>query len=83
MEAYRYLLDSNQRVKRWPKKAAEKEFVLAYLQTKFAKGTRYAEREVNAILQRWHLFNDYALLRREMYDQYLLNRTSDGGEYWI
>ncbi len=83
IEEFGYLLDEEQRIKRWPKKSREKQFVLEYLQSKLTPGTRYREQEVNAVLQRWHLFNDYALLRREMYDRFLLHRTRDGRQYWI
>ncbi|MGN0597619.1 MAG: DUF2087 domain-containing protein [Ruminiclostridium sp.] len=27
-------------------------------------------------------FSDYATLRREMFEQRLINRLSDGSEYW-
>lgn len=77
------LLDDMGRVKRWPKKKQDKINVLRYLQDKFEVGVKYSEKEINEILKEWHLFNDHALLRREMYDRYLLNRTIDGREYWL
>lgn len=80
---YRHLLSCDQKVKRWPKKGHEKQFVLEYLQSKFTPGTRYAEKDVNAILKEWHQFDDHALLRREMFERGLVNRTRDGREYWI
>ena len=83
LATYRYLLSEEGRLKRWPKKDHEKQFVLEYLQGKFSTGAKYRESEVNAILKEWHLFGDHALLRREMYDRYLLNRTADGKEYWL
>jgi hypothetical protein len=83
LQRYRYLLSDDQKVTRWPKKNHEKQFVLEYLQSQFAKEKRYPEKDVNAILQQWHLFNDHALLRREMFERGLMNRTRDGREYWI
>ena len=80
---YSYLLDEDGRIKRWPKKATEKQFVLEYLKSKFSSRRKYTEKEVNSIISEWHLFEDYALLRREMYDRYLINRTNDGREYWV
>jgi hypothetical protein len=77
------LLDENGKVKRWPKKKEEKIEVLKYLNTKFEEGKQYSEKEVNEILNKWHNFSDYALLRREMFDNYLLERTRDGRKYWI
>ena len=38
---------------RWPKNKEEKWAVLEYLITKFEKGKRYSELEVNMILKRW------------------------------
>jgi aminoglycoside 6-adenylyltransferase len=75
--------DTEGRIIRWPKKREEKIFVLGYLQSKFEKGKIYKEKEINEILLRWHLFNDFAMLRREMYTNHLLNRTRDCREYWI
>ena len=83
IQKYRYLLSDDYKVRRWPKKSYEKQFVLEYLQSKFTRETRIPEKEVNAILQQWHLFNDYALLRREMFERGLMSRTRDGREYWI
>ena len=83
LQKYRYLLSDDQKVRRWPKKNHEKQFVLEYLQSKFARETRIPEKEVNAIIQQWHLFEDHALLRREMFERGLMNRTRDGREYWI
>jgi hypothetical protein len=80
---YRRLLSPEGKVTRWPKKDHEKQFVLDYLRSKFSAGVKYRESEVNAILKEWHLFDDHALLRRELYDRYLINRTADGKEYWI
>ena len=68
---------------RWPKKKEEKRAVLEYLITKFEKGKRYSELEVNMILKRWHSFGDHSLLRRELYDNFLIDRTPDCHEYWV
>jgi hypothetical protein len=82
-EKYNNLFDTERRIIRWPKKNEEKLFVLKYLQSKFETGRKYNEREVNETLMEWHLFNDFALLRREMYNNYFINRTRDCREYWI
>ena len=76
------IVDKDGIVVRWPKKAAEKEAVLWYLQSKFEPGRRYSEREVNELLKRWHAFGDHALLRRELFDHFYLNRTADCTQYW-
>ncbi len=71
------------KVTRWPKKERERRSVAEYLQSKFAKGRRYSETEVNAILGEWHTFNDHALLRRELFERRLIERRRDGGAYWV
>jgi hypothetical protein len=77
------LLDDKGRIVRWPKKKLEKYAVLLYLHQKMTIGKIYSEKEINEIILQWHSFGDYALLRREMFDNYLLERTKDGKEYWI
>jgi hypothetical protein len=52
--------------------------VLDLLAQEFEPGGRYGERQVNAILARWH--PDVAALRRYLVDEGFLDRA--GGEYW-
>lgn len=68
---------------RWPKKKEEKRAVLEYLITKFERGKKYSELEVNMIIKKWHSFSDHSLLRRELYDAFLMDRTQDCHEYWV
>ncbi len=70
-------------VLRWPKKKEEKNAVLAYLVTKFEKGVEYKEMQVNEILKKWHSFGDHALLRRELYDHFFMDRNPEKGLYWV
>jgi hypothetical protein len=76
-------VDDAGRVKRWPKKKAEKLVVLEYLQGKILRSKEYTETEINTLLDEWHLFHDFALLRRELYDNFLVDRTPDCRKYWI
>ena len=76
-------LDDIDRVTQWPKKNNDKLLVLKYLQGKFEINNKYSEIEVNTILNKWHTFKDHALLRRELFNKYLLNRTPDCREYWV
>jgi hypothetical protein len=80
--AYRRLLSDGGKVRRWPAKEREKRFVLEYLQSKFAEGRTYSEAEVNEVLLAWHGFDDPALLRRELFERRLMDRTRDGRSYW-
>jgi hypothetical protein len=63
---------------RIPTKRAQKLVVLDRLAQEFDIGTRYTERQVNAILRRFH--DDVAALRRYLVDEGFLDRAS--GEYW-
>lgn len=57
--------------------------VLDYLASKFEKDKIYTEKEVNAIINAWHTFGDYFILRRLLVDYRFLGRTVDGAKYWV
>lgn len=78
-------LDKQGRVKDWPsrKQLASQPAVLLYLAEKFETNRQYTEKEVNAILNKWATFGDWAMLRRELFDQGYLNRKKDGSVYWV
>ena len=79
------LTDEEGRVLRWPSKrnrASLRPLVLEYLAQKFEQGKKYKEREVNAVLREWHVFDDPALLRRELVDRGYFARETDGSFYW-
>jgi hypothetical protein len=65
----------------WPSKQNNKELVVAYLATKFEFGASYGEREVNEILKQWHIFSDWPLLRRELFERGYLDRDISGTSY--
>ena len=71
------------RINAFPSKTKSKILVLAYLATKFEPGKQYSEKEVNAIIERWHAFGDYFMLRRELCDRKFLARERDGSRYWL
>jgi len=74
-------LDSDGRVEQWPSHREGKLLVLAYLASKFDPDTIYTEKEVNDLLQQWHTFNDWPLLRRELFDRGFIDRDRDGTNY--
>jgi hypothetical protein len=80
-------LDEQGRITRWPTRKGERligqQLVLNYLITKFDSHREYTEREVNDLLRQWHTFEDWAILRREMFERNLLGRTPDGRRYWV
>lgn len=77
-------LDHQGRVIDWPplKREDSQQAVRLYLVAKFEQGRRYTEAEVNALLNQWATFEDWALLRRELIMHALLERTRDGSAYW-
>ena len=76
-------LDEEGRLKSYPAKRRPKIAALFYLASKFERGKRYSEKEVNQILKNWHTFEDWAMLRRDLYDKWFLGRESNGSEYWL
>jgi hypothetical protein len=66
------------RLVRIPTKQAQRRIVLDRLAQEFDVGARYSERQVNALLRRFH--DDVAALRRYLVDEEFLDRAS--GEYW-
>ncbi|MCJ7623681.1 MAG: metalloregulator ArsR/SmtB family transcription factor [Anaerolineaceae bacterium] len=54
--------------------------ILHFIVDDFEIGKQYSEKEVNEILERRH--EDFASLRRELFEIHLLGRDRDGGKYW-
>lgn len=78
-------LDAEGRVTRWPKgkgKSAARKAILDYLADRFEIGRTYTEKEVNALLKQYHTFEDWAMLRRELFEAGYLNREKNGATYW-
>lgn len=66
---------------RWPPKRSERDLCLWVLWSRFAAGHLMTEGEVNRLLRDAHRFGDHALLRRELCDVGLVDRTRDGSAY--
>jgi hypothetical protein len=62
-----------------PTQLSKRRVVLNRLAQEFDLGLRYSERQVNAILRRFH--PDVAALRRYLVDEGFLDRSAPG-EYW-
>lgn len=75
-------LDTNGRLTSFPTKYKKKLIALWYLSEKIEKNKNYSEQEINDILNEWTLFRDAAMLRRELYNKMLINRTQDCKKYW-
>lgn len=76
-------LDNEGRLKSYPSKSKPKILSLFYLASKFEHKRRYSEKEVNQILKSWHTFDDWAMLRRDLYDRRFLGREQNGSGYWL
>ncbi len=68
----------NGRITEIPAKESKRRIVLERVALEFEPGVRYPEREVNAIVGRFHA--DHASLRRYLVDERLLDR--EHGVYW-
>jgi hypothetical protein len=67
----------------FPSKRKLKIAVMFYIVSSIPdEGVMYSEKEINDIINNMCLFNDAALLRREMYNYRFINRTLDGKIYW-
>lgn len=75
-------MDEKGRIKTWAAKNNIKLEILKYISTKFECGRFYTEKEVNKVLDEWHTFGDYFLIRRGLIDYGLLSRTTNGSKYW-
>ena len=67
-------------IKRLPSQASQLKVILEYLIQAFTPGWNYSEKEVNAIIRRFHV--DVSGLRRDLVDAGLLGRVRDGSRYW-
>jgi len=76
-------VDEQGRIKHWPrrKKRAQQLNILRYMTHQFELGKVYTEREVNDILKAHHTFDDWAMIRRELYELGWMTRERNGTEY--
>ncbi|MDT8717114.1 DUF2087 domain-containing protein [Clostridium sp. 19966] len=82
MNSVNNYLDKEGKIKVWPSKHDSRLLVLEYLADKFQYNHFYSEKEVNNIIENYHTFEDYFLLRRELIESKLLSRTRNGAKYW-
>ncbi len=73
--------DAQGRLTRWPIKYGVQRLMLWGLWMHFDAKRRYSEREVNEVLNAWHLFGDHCTLRRELVEMKMLARTDGGAQY--
>ncbi|QTL97849.1 DUF2087 domain-containing protein [Iocasia frigidifontis] len=75
-------LDDSGKITQLSSKKKFRFATLSYLADKFEVNRNYTEKEINAICDEWHTFDDYFLMRRELVDNGLLCRVRDGSRYW-
>jgi len=73
-------LNADGTIKQIPSDPGKLQVILDYLLQAFTPGVIYTEKEVNMLIRRFHL--DTAGLRRDMIDRGMLQRKSDGSQYW-
>lgn len=73
--------DDQGRFIRWPGKHTQRVSCLWVLWSRLPARTDMSEAEISAWLDERHLFGDHALLRRELVDQGMVERTPDGRRY--
>ena len=67
-------------IRQLPHEPKKLQIILDYILESFTPGVIYTEKEVNMIIRRFHI--DTAGLRRDMIDLGMLQRKSDGSQYW-
>jgi hypothetical protein len=77
-------VDAKGRVVDWPtlKHPEAQDAIRAHLASQFETNRAYTEKEVNAVLNQWATFGDWAMLRRELFMHNFLRRYKDGSKYW-
>ncbi len=80
LKKYFYEKDSLSLI-RFPKKQKQKYLCLLWIIQLFNKELIYSEKQVNEILKIVH--EDFVMIRRYLVDYQLLNRKTDGSQYWI
>lgn len=81
IDSIRQYLDSCNRPKSWLSKRKSKDLALKFLGRHFEHGKTYSHLELSNLLNSLHSFNDCALLRRELYETRILDRTPDCTKY--
>ncbi len=67
----------------YPVKRKKQIIALAWISEHIPADRTYSEKEFNALLSELHSFGDPALLRRELFDHYIIERNIDGKEYTL
>ena len=75
-------MNEDGKITAFPRRQPARGDILEYLSEKFECGRDYKEKEINQIIDGWHTFGDYFLLRRELIESGRLHREKDCSRYW-
>jgi hypothetical protein len=78
-----HILDDERRLRYWPSRLDLRLAALRYLASKLRDDQTYNEAAINAMIRHWCVFDDPALMRRELFDRRFVGRTRDGSRYWL
>jgi len=73
--------DADGQLVNWPSKSSLQEACLWVMWSRLPARKKLTEDELNRQIQANHLFGDYALIRRQLFELGLVSRTADGREY--
>ena len=73
-------LNADGSLKQIPSQPAKLQIILDYVVEAVAPGVIYSEKEINLLMRRFNI--DTAALRRYLVDRGMLERKSDGSQYW-
>ncbi len=76
-------LNSEKKLISYPSKRKMRLYSLIYIASKFDTTKKYTEKEVNEIINSHTVFKDPATIRRELYNNFFINRTDNCKEYWL
>lgn len=69
------------RLTKFPPKEKQRYIVLREMAKRFEIGAKYSEKEINQTLE--SMYGDYVKVRRYLIEYGFLERTPDGGQYWL
>lgn len=82
IEQIKNYLDQDNKVKVWPSKRKNKLLILECIVEALERDVKYTEKELDEYIYQYISFDDHVIVRREMYENKLIDRTQDGREYW-
>lgn len=75
-------LNIDGKVKIWPSKRKNKVLILEYIVKDLKSDESYTEKELDEHICKYIAFEDYVIVRRELYENKFVDRTQNGQEYW-